>query len=190
MIAMLQEQWLAIDEQVENLEAELRAVAEQDDACARLASIPEIGAVTATAIVAAIGDGQMFRSGRDFAAWLGLGAVVLSETLHPEAQAGSLAARRRPFLTDETRNCRGEPLPGAAHRLYRQAKPRTGSIQPSTMASPLPATRMRFEDCASRAGTASRELSRPMSDSRIAAPANRSASSSCSGVGGFRRCRQ
>ena len=72
LIAMLQEQWLAIDEQVENLEAELRAVAEQDDACARLASIPGIGAVTATAIVAAIGDGQMFRSGRDFAAWLGL----------------------------------------------------------------------------------------------------------------------
>jgi transposase len=36
------------------------------------ASIPGIGAITASAIVAAIGDGRMFRSERDFAAWLGL----------------------------------------------------------------------------------------------------------------------
>ncbi|WP_425277680.1 transposase [Mesorhizobium amorphae] len=34
--------------------------------------MPGIGTITATAIVAAIGDGRMFKSGRDFAAWLGL----------------------------------------------------------------------------------------------------------------------
>jgi transposase len=72
LLMMLREQWSAINAQVEELEAELRAIAEQDDACGRLASIPGIGAITATAIVAAIGDGRMFRSGRDFAAWLGL----------------------------------------------------------------------------------------------------------------------
>ena len=72
LIAMLREQWRTIDAQVDELEAELRAVVEKDDACARLASIPGIGAITASAIVAAIGDGRMFRSGRDFAAWLGL----------------------------------------------------------------------------------------------------------------------
>ena len=72
LLTMLSEQWSAINVQVEELEAELRAITEQDDACGRLASIPGIGAITATAIVAAIGDGHMFRSGRDFAAWLGL----------------------------------------------------------------------------------------------------------------------
>ena len=71
LIAMLREQWRTIDAQVDELEAELPAVVEKDDACA-LASIPGIGATTASAIIAAIGDGRMFRSGRDFAAWLGL----------------------------------------------------------------------------------------------------------------------
>lgn len=37
----------------------------------RLATIPSIGVVTATAIVSAIGDGKQFRSGREFSAWLG-----------------------------------------------------------------------------------------------------------------------
>lgn len=72
LIAMLHEQWLEINRQVDELEAELRAIVEQDEACGRLASIPGIGVITASAIVAAIGDGRMFKSGRDFAAWLGL----------------------------------------------------------------------------------------------------------------------
>ena len=54
------------------LESELRAIVEREDACKGLASIPGNGAITASATVAAIGDGRMFRSGRDFAAWLGL----------------------------------------------------------------------------------------------------------------------
>lgn len=72
LLALLQQQWLTINAQVAELEAELRDIAESDDGCKRLTSIPGIGAVTATAIVAAIGDGRMFKSGRDFAAWLGL----------------------------------------------------------------------------------------------------------------------
>jgi transposase len=72
LLTMLHEQWQAIDAHVTQLEDELRTIAERDDACARLASIPGIGVITATAIVAAIGDGRMFPSGRDFAAWLGL----------------------------------------------------------------------------------------------------------------------
>jgi transposase len=38
----------------------------------RLATIPGIGVMTATALLAAMGDGRQFRSGREFAAWLGL----------------------------------------------------------------------------------------------------------------------
>jgi transposase len=38
----------------------------------RLATIPGIGPVTASAILAAIGDGKQFKSGREFAAWVGL----------------------------------------------------------------------------------------------------------------------
>lgn len=51
---------------------EIEHIARLDAACQRLMTIPGIGALSATAIVAAIGTGAAFRSGRDFAAWLGL----------------------------------------------------------------------------------------------------------------------
>jgi transposase len=44
----------------------------QIEACQRLTSIPGIGPVTATALVAAIGNGSGFRRGRDLAAWVGM----------------------------------------------------------------------------------------------------------------------
>ena len=40
--------------------------------CQRLAKIPGIGTITATALVAAVADPAVFKSGRDFSAWLGL----------------------------------------------------------------------------------------------------------------------
>lgn len=41
-------------------------------ACQRLETIPGIGFITATALVATVGDANIFRSGRQFAAWFGL----------------------------------------------------------------------------------------------------------------------
>ena len=41
-------------------------------ACRRLETIPGIGFITATALVATVSDARAFRSGRQFAAWLGL----------------------------------------------------------------------------------------------------------------------
>lgn len=43
-----------------------------DERAARLRSIPGVGPITASAIVATIGDGKQFRNGREFAAWIGL----------------------------------------------------------------------------------------------------------------------
>ncbi len=50
----------------------LNRAALQDERVARLRTIPGVGPVTASAIVATIGEGHQFRSGRAFAAWLGL----------------------------------------------------------------------------------------------------------------------
>ena len=44
----------------------------QDADCRRIAEIPGVGLLTATAAVAAMGDPSAFKSGREFAAWLGL----------------------------------------------------------------------------------------------------------------------
>ena len=53
-------------------DAEFAAQARTDEAARRLTTIPGIGALNATALVAAIGDGRTFARGRDLAAWLGL----------------------------------------------------------------------------------------------------------------------
>ena len=50
----------------------IHSAAHQREACQRLDAIPEIGPLTATALIAAIGNGGAFRKGCEFAAWVGL----------------------------------------------------------------------------------------------------------------------
>ncbi|MGA2755113.1 MAG: IS110 family transposase [Terracidiphilus sp.] len=50
----------------------IQRAAQQSEACQRLDAIPGIGPLTATALIAAIGNGGAFRKGREFAVWLGL----------------------------------------------------------------------------------------------------------------------
>jgi transposase len=57
---------------IEQAEALIQSAAQQSEACQRLDAIPGIGALTATALIAAIGNGGAFRKGREFAAWVGL----------------------------------------------------------------------------------------------------------------------
>ena len=64
--------WRRLDERIEGLSGEIAALARQDAGCERLMSVPGIGPIISSAMVAAIGAGDMFAKGRDFAAWLGL----------------------------------------------------------------------------------------------------------------------
>jgi transposase len=64
--------WRRLDERVESLSGEIEAVACQDADCERLMSVPGIGPIISSAMVAAIGRGEVFSKGRDFGAWLGL----------------------------------------------------------------------------------------------------------------------
>ena len=64
--------WLRLDERIEGLSGEIDALARQDAGCERLMSVPGIGPIISSAMVAAIGAGDVFTKGRDFAAWLGL----------------------------------------------------------------------------------------------------------------------
>ena len=60
------------DVRVAELDAEIAHVASSDETAQRLQSIPGIGPMTATALVAAVGDARQFARGRDLAASLGL----------------------------------------------------------------------------------------------------------------------
>ena len=64
--------WRRLDERIEGLSGEIEALARQDAGCERLMSVPGIGPIISSAMVAAIGAGDTFTKGRDFAAWLGL----------------------------------------------------------------------------------------------------------------------
>src|SRR5438270_5146714 len=72
VIEGLAEDWRRLDERVDHLSGEITALARQDVGCERLMSVPGIGPIISSAMVAAIGTGDAFSKGRDFAAWLGL----------------------------------------------------------------------------------------------------------------------
>jgi len=62
----------SVELRLADLDREIAANVKVDDACRRLSTIPGIGPVTSSTIVALAGDVSRFSSGRDFAAWLGL----------------------------------------------------------------------------------------------------------------------
>ena len=64
--------WRRLDERIEELSSEIETLARQDKACERLMTVPGIGPIISSAMVAAIGTGDVFSKGRDFGAWLGL----------------------------------------------------------------------------------------------------------------------
>ena len=71
----LREQWarvLQLDEEIARIERRLGFWHRSNDASRRIAEIPGVGVLSATAAVAAMGDPKAFKSGREFAAWLGL----------------------------------------------------------------------------------------------------------------------
>ena len=72
LIEDLRAEWRALDERIAAFDDELVAVAKQEADCRRLCEIPGIGALNATALVAAVGNASAFTRGRDLAAWLGL----------------------------------------------------------------------------------------------------------------------
>jgi transposase len=64
--------WRRLDERIEALSTDIETLAHQDSACERLMTVPGIGPIISSAMVAAIGNGSVFSKGRDFGAWLGL----------------------------------------------------------------------------------------------------------------------
>lgn len=72
LIEDMSARWQALDDRIAAFDTEFAAEVKQNEAAHRLTSIPGIGALNATALVAAVGDARTFARGRDLAAWLGL----------------------------------------------------------------------------------------------------------------------
>jgi len=72
LLQELYEEIIHFDQRIETIELKLKRVSEQNKDCQRLLTIPGIGLLTATALIAAIGDISAFKNGRELAAWIGL----------------------------------------------------------------------------------------------------------------------
>jgi transposase len=72
MLRRLAQQLVQLHEQLRAIDRELLEMHRSNDVARRLATIPGIGPVCATALAASVSDPHQFRSGRQFAAWLGL----------------------------------------------------------------------------------------------------------------------
>ena len=72
LLLELRNEWAKLEEQIDTANREFAEVAKKDAACRRLLTIPGIGPLTATALIAAIGNGGAFHKSRDLAAWIGL----------------------------------------------------------------------------------------------------------------------
>jgi len=72
LLAQLKLELDHLEMRIDQADAVIKKTAGENEACQRLVAIPGIGPVTATAVIAAIGNGAAFHKGREFAAWLGV----------------------------------------------------------------------------------------------------------------------
>ena len=72
LIRGLYDDWCCLDERIETVTGEIEVLSRTEAKCRQLMTVPGVGPLISTAMVAAIGSGEAFERGRDFAAWLGL----------------------------------------------------------------------------------------------------------------------
>src|SRR5215469_5128106 len=72
LIRGLYADWCDLDKRIETVTGAIEELSRVEPKCRRLMSVPGIGPIIATGIVAAVNTGEAFERGRDFAAWLGL----------------------------------------------------------------------------------------------------------------------
>jgi transposase len=72
LIGELREELNDLDKRIGIYDRKIAELYRASEACQRLGKVEGIGPITATALVAAVGDGKSFKNGREFAAWIGL----------------------------------------------------------------------------------------------------------------------
>ena len=114
--------WRRLDERIEGLSSEIEVLARRDVGCERLMSVPGIGPIISSAMVAAIGTGDAFTKGRDFAAWLGL--VPKQISTGDRTILGKISKRGNRYLRVSVRSGRM----GCADQAQELASPRPQAV--------------------------------------------------------------
>ena len=112
-----------VEGRIQGIDEELKQLAQSNDRARRLCTIPGVGPIIATAVIAAVGDPHLFKNGRQFAAWLGL--VPGQDSTGGRTRLGRITKRGdryiRSLLVQGAQSCamslrryKEEPLPARA----------------------------------------------------------------------------
>jgi transposase len=96
LLEEMRREWAELDARIAALDREFVETARTSAPARRLATIPGIGALNATALTAAVGEAEDFASARDLAAWLGL--VPRQMTTGGKARLGGITKRGNTYL--------------------------------------------------------------------------------------------
>jgi transposase len=91
LLDRLRDRWRCLDMEIDDMTRLLTEHAIQSPICEEVMSVPGVGPIVATAMVAAVGDASGFKRGRDMAAWLGL--VPKQYTTGGKPKLGSISKR-------------------------------------------------------------------------------------------------
>ena len=126
LLAQLQGELRQLQSQIDEADTLIGKAASEHEACRRLMAIPGVGPVTATAVVASIGNGAAFRKGRSFAAWLGL--VPEQHSTGGKQKLLGISKRGNPYLrrllvhgARAVLQCRDKQSPGLSAWLAQLA---------------------------------------------------------------------
>ena len=100
-----------LDRRIKKLDAMIVTLCRTNETCRRLAKLPGVGPIVATAIIGAVNDGRQFRSGREMAAWIGL--VPRQYTTGGKPRLGGNRTTRQPLSqapADPWRTRRRQPV--------------------------------------------------------------------------------
>jgi transposase len=132
----LVEQLKMLKQEIAKLDQQMRGWHKANADSQRLATIPNIGIVTASAIVGTIGTGKQFKSGREFSAWLGI--VPRQNSSGGIDRLGRISKKGNPYLrkllvmgaTSQLRGGRIENAPGGQwfEQLMRRKTARVASV--------------------------------------------------------------
>jgi len=121
MLQILARQALLAHEQARDIDRQLQALYRTDEIARRLATIPGVGPVGATAFAATVADPAQFKSGRQFAAWLGL--TPLQNSSGGKERLGRITKMGDKYLR--------QLLVAGATALVRQFRIRPDRVPPS-----------------------------------------------------------
>ena len=132
---LLADQLVDTQRKIDELTADVRAHAKANEAAQRLQTIPGIGPITASALVATLADVSDFKSGRDLSAWIGLTPKPHStggkERLGRISKMGNRYLRRLLYLgaiAQVSARRRGEPGDDWLWKIIQRSKPKQAAI--------------------------------------------------------------